>query len=157
LENDENNFAESRISAQSVINKYASIKNLAQNEIFTALNNLKNNQRYSFQFIDEEVEKNLEIGEKYFKIIIKNRISKVENFFSITYDMRDFTIKTKPINPENNPEVEENNSVNNLENGEYKFTMSKFSKTKFRNFFFGYLEEIISADTQRKLSKNNFP
>ena len=143
LEYNEQNYENKRKSIKNIIDKYDSIKNLAQEELLPALKKIKNNNRYSFQFIDNEIEKNSEIGEIYFKIIIKNNISNVENFFSITYDIHDFTIKTKPLNPEKNLEI-----------NEYKFVTDNFSKAKFRQFFFGYLEEIISLDTYSKLAKN---
>ena len=133
-EADERRF--SRVKVDEVMKKFDMINKYVGTEIMNSVNNIKGNDRYIFQFVDDYVVSASGRDAKYFKIIIKNKITNMENFIVTTYDMFDFFLKVKTPNSENNTDV-----IN------YDFPVEKFTKGKFRKIFFEYLLEILKLDT----------
>jgi len=161
FEVDERNFSAKKVS--EIMQKFDLINKYVRDEIMTSLNSIKGNDRYIFSYFDDSLNKSepsyrhtafdavspklqgiadqvrndsSKSNAKYFKIIIKNKVTNMENFIIVTYDMREFFVKIKPPNSENEVELLEEN-----------FKLARFSKAKFRSIFFEYLISILELDT----------
>ena len=119
-----------------IMKKFDMINKYVDDEIMPSLNNIKGNDRYTFYYFDDNIVKNSESNSKYFKLIIKNKVTNMENFIIVTYDMRDFFIKRKTPNSESDIDLIEE-----------QYKIENFSRAKFRKIFFEYLMEILELDT----------
>ncbi len=121
---------------EEVINKFDAIKEYVANVIYPALNQIKGNDVYSFNFVDGVLAEN---NVRYFKLIIKNKLSNEEHFVVLTNDYRDFFVELKPIN------------TSDFDTHRDKYSIERFTKGKYRKIFFEYFLEIIQLDTLPKL------
>jgi hypothetical protein len=131
-----------RVQLDEIMKKYDIIHKFVNNEIMSSVNNIKGNDRYIFQYFDDNIVNLSGNKEKYFKIIIKNKITNMENFIILTYDMREFYLKLKTPNSDSDTDV-----IN------YEFPLEKFSRSKFRQIFFEYLMEILELDTMPRFKQ----
>jgi hypothetical protein len=127
---------------QATIQKFETIKKYVSNELFPALMRIKNNDRYIFKFVDDYL---TEQTESYFKLLIINKVSNMNNFVLVNYDMREFIVKIKTPNAADDADIITE-----------RFPIDKFSQGKFRKIFFEYLEGILTLDTlPSKLANKN--
>jgi len=133
-ESDIKNLSQEKIF--EIMKKFDMINKYVNDEIMPSLNNIKGNDRYTFYYFADNIVQNSENNSKYFKLIIKNKVTNMENFIIVTYDMRDFFIKRKTPNSENDIDLIEE-----------QYKLEKFSRAKFRKIFFEYLMEILELDT----------
>jgi len=141
-EADTKNISEERIL--SIMKKFDLISKYVNNEIMLSLSNIKGNDRYIFHYFDDNIIKDstltsdatAKFNAKYFKLIIKNKVTNMENFIIVTYDMREFFIKLKTPNSENDIDLIEE-----------QYSLERFSRAKFRKIFFEYFIAILELDT----------
>jgi len=134
----------SRIKLEEVIQKWDAIKKYISTWILPEIEmNLIENNRYIINYSEGNNENS---SAKYFKIIIKNKVTNNTNFFLLNYNYRDIIIKIKEIN-----------SADDSIYQTYTFSWEKFTKGRFRQLFFEYFQEIIITDTlpKRKNKKEN--
>ena len=100
---------------------------------------LVDNYRYIIDYIEGIYE---DTKQPYFKIIIKNKISRVENFIVVSYDMRDITIKVQGVELPDDEDLET-----------ILFPLEKFTNGKLRRLFFVLFQARIIADTLPRKKK----
>ena len=122
-----------------IINKFEKLKRYVSADIITALNGIKNNDRYVFNFVEGMLEQE---NRKYFKLIIKNNINDITNFIVLSYDTRSIFVEIKTAN-----------SIDDLDTNISVFPLEKFTKGKYRKMLFEYFLEIIQLDTLPKLKR----
>ncbi|MPN47303.1 hypothetical protein SDC9_194905 [bioreactor metagenome] len=120
----------------TAIDRFNNINNYVVKELLPALQKIKDNDRYVFQYIDDTLEPFFDLNAKYFKIIIKNKVNNIENFFIASYNINDFLVKMREPNSKN-----ENAVI------EHKLPIVQASKNRFREIFFNYFESIIKFDS----------
>ncbi len=126
------------VSVEEVLDNFNSIRKYTKNVLMQKLNNMPENKRYKFIFIDNIDDYTSRDISKYFKIIINNIVSQQEYFIILTFSIREFVVKFKPIvvSGDSEPEL---NSI--------KITARFFNKVKFRRILFDYILDIIKKDT----------
>jgi hypothetical protein len=126
----------------NIVRKYKDINKYVATVLFPALLTIKKNEKYIFQYFDDEAI-TTEGKSSYFKIIIRNKIRNITNFIIVSYTFRDFIVKVKPANADSDVEVETT-----------EFKLEKFSRGKLRKILFEYLQEIITLDTLPRKRKS---
>jgi len=138
-ENDEKILKLNSPKYVDIINKYEQLKEYVENKIMPAINNIPNNDRYLFCFVEGML---IEEDRKYFKLIIENKISNAINFIVLSYDTRNIFIEIKIAN-----------SKDNFDTYSKTYSIEKFTKGKYRKIFFEYFLEIVNLDTLPKLKR----
>jgi hypothetical protein len=136
---------EEREKIQAVIKNFEWIKKHVSEELMPALQKLPDNERYTFQYIDDFEDTKLyetTFKSNYFKIIIKNIMTEMTNFIIVSFNMREFLVKYKTPNSESDIDV-----IDRI------FPNDRFSRGKFRMVFFEYLEQIVTLDTFPKIKR----